>query len=82
MDSDQALAAQPAWKIVAENSPIIKRNTNGFWQLSRLGSVNLEALQELVELQARANDLQAQFADLASAKRSLEEVIERINADG
>jgi chromosome segregation protein len=50
-------------------------------KLSRLGSVNLDALQELQELQARASDLHTQFADLTTAKRSLEEIIERINAD-
>lgn len=50
-------------------------------KLSRLGSVNLEALQELQELETRATSLQAQYDDLVSAKKSLEEIISRINAD-
>ncbi len=50
-------------------------------KLNRLGSVNLEALQELNELEARAISLKTQADDLASAKRSLEEIIGRINQD-
>lgn len=50
-------------------------------KLNRLGSVNLEALQELHDLQARAESLRAQADDLAQAKRSLEEIIGRINQD-
>jgi chromosome segregation protein len=50
-------------------------------KLSRLGSVNLESLQELADLETRAALLQAQYDDLDSAKRSLEEIISKINAD-
>jgi chromosome segregation protein len=50
-------------------------------KLSRLGSVNLEALQELNELETRAQTLQGQYDDLAAAKNSLEEIINTINAD-
>ena len=50
-------------------------------KLSRLGSVNLDALQELQELELKASTLQAQFDDLTAAKRSLEEIIGRINVD-
>jgi chromosome segregation protein len=50
-------------------------------KLSRLGSVNLDALQELAELEARSSSLQTQFNDLTSAKRSLEEIIAKINQD-
>jgi chromosome segregation protein len=50
-------------------------------KLSKLGSVNLEALDELRELETRAATLQTQFEDLAAAKRSLEEVIAKINHD-
>src|SRR5262249_17848689 len=44
-------------------------------KLSRLGSVNLDSLQELNELEGRATAQQAQFADLTSAKKSLEDII-------
>ena len=50
-------------------------------KLSRLGSVNVESLQELQELETRAGDLQAQWQDLTSAKKSLEEIIAKINQD-
>jgi len=50
-------------------------------KLSRLGSVNLEALQELGELENRSRSLSIQFDDLTSAKRSLEEIISKINQD-
>src|SRR5262249_1415095 len=50
-------------------------------KLSRLGSVNLEALQELNDLDVRARDLRVQFDDLTAAKKSLEEIITKINQD-
>jgi chromosome segregation protein len=50
-------------------------------KLSRLGNVNLEALQELVELEARAKDLQVQFDDLIASQKSLLEIIAQINED-
>ncbi len=50
-------------------------------KLSRLGNVNMEALQELNELEARASTLQIQFDDLNSAQKSLQEIIAKINHD-
>jgi chromosome segregation protein len=50
-------------------------------KLSRLGSVNLDSLQELAELEARATSLRAQYDDLSAAKRELEEIIAKINSD-
>lgn len=50
-------------------------------KLSRLGTVNLDSLKELAELEERARTLQAQFDDLTAARKSLEEIIERINTD-
>src|SRR5262249_19795595 len=44
-------------------------------KLSKLGSVNLDALQELADLELRAGTLQAQFDDLTAAKKALEEII-------
>jgi chromosome segregation protein len=46
-----------------------------------LGSVNLDSLQELAELETRASSLKSQSDDLTSAKRSLEEIIGKINKD-
>src|SRR5262249_19061770 len=50
-------------------------------KLGRLGSVNLDALQELAELETRAGALQTQFDDLSAAQRSLQEIIAKINQD-
>jgi chromosome segregation protein len=50
-------------------------------KLAKLGSVNLEALQEMQELEKRAGEQQAQFDDLTNAKKSLEEIIGKINGD-
>jgi chromosome segregation protein len=50
-------------------------------KLARLGSVNVDALRELAELQERAQSLQAQFDDLTGAQRSLVEIIDKINSD-
>jgi chromosome segregation protein len=50
-------------------------------KLSRLGSVNLDSLQELADLETRAASLQAQYDDLISAERALADIIARINAD-
>jgi len=50
-------------------------------KIQHLGNVNLEALEELQQLEARYEGLQSQYEDLAKAKASLERIIERINAD-
>jgi chromosome segregation protein len=50
-------------------------------KLDRLGSVNLDALQELAELETRAAALQAQLDDLSAAQRALQEIIAKINQD-
>lgn len=50
-------------------------------KLGQIGSVNLEALNELEELEARYNHLNGQYEDLVLAKETLEKIIIRINAD-
>ncbi|HEY7308478.1 MAG TPA: chromosome segregation protein SMC [Gemmataceae bacterium] len=50
-------------------------------KLSRLGSVNLDALQELADLEARASALQIQYDDLTSAQKALQDIIAKINGD-
>ncbi len=50
-------------------------------KLSRLGSVNLEAIQELNDLEARASTLHIQYDDLSSAQKALQEIIAKINGD-
>jgi len=50
-------------------------------KLANLGNVNLEALDELKELESRHETLSGQYNDLAGAKSSLEKIIGKINAD-
>ncbi|MEM1224896.1 MAG: chromosome segregation protein SMC [Planctomycetota bacterium] len=50
-------------------------------QVQNVGSVNMEALEELNELQVRYDELHGQYQDLTAAKDSLQRVIGRINAD-
>lgn len=50
-------------------------------QLQRTASVNMEALDELEELQSRYDQLHGQYQDLTAAKDSLQRIIGRINAD-
>ena len=50
-------------------------------QLQRTTSVNMEALEELEELQTRYDQLHGQYQDLTAAKDSLQRIIGRINAD-
>ncbi len=50
-------------------------------KLGDIGSVNLDALQELEELEARYNTMDTQYQDLAQAKETLEKIIRRIDAD-
>jgi chromosome segregation protein len=50
-------------------------------KLARLGSVNLEALEELTRVEAEHDGLKAQHDDLAAARKSLQEVIDAINGE-
>ncbi|MDR1479358.1 MAG: chromosome segregation protein SMC [Planctomycetaceae bacterium] len=48
-------------------------------KLQRIGSVNLDAIDELDDLETRYNSLSFQYNDMVNAKRSIENAIERIN---
>src|SRR5205807_9991670 len=50
-------------------------------KLSRLGSANLDALEELNDMETRAASQRGQFDDLTSAKKALEDIIAKINVD-
>lgn len=50
-------------------------------KLHRLGSVNLDSLAELSELEVRDRSLRLQFDDLTAAQKSLHEIIATINED-
>ncbi len=50
-------------------------------KISNIGSVNMESLEELQDLESRYNALSTQYQDLVDAKESLERIIHKINAD-
>ncbi|HEV3385497.1 MAG TPA: chromosome segregation protein SMC [Gemmata sp.] len=50
-------------------------------KLARLGSVNMEALEELARVETEFKTLQAQHEDLNAARKSLQDVIDAINTD-
>jgi chromosome segregation protein len=50
-------------------------------QINSVGAVNLEALDEMEQLENRFGALSGQYRDLVDAKASLERIIQRINAD-
>ncbi len=50
-------------------------------KINSLGNVNLEALEELDQHEARYRTLAEQYKDLSEAKKALEKIIEKINAD-
>jgi chromosome segregation protein len=50
-------------------------------KLANIGAVNMEALDELEELETRFASLSSQHKDLSDAKQALERIIHKINAD-
>jgi chromosome segregation protein len=50
-------------------------------QISSIGAINMEALDELDQLEARFEKLSTQHRDLTESKEALEEIIERINSE-
>jgi chromosome segregation protein len=50
-------------------------------KINNIGAVNMEALEELGELETRFTALSNQHKDLTQAKESLERIIHKINAD-
>jgi chromosome segregation protein len=82
VESEQEQAEPPAGGGVQFDPAVVNEEIAELRRkLSRLGTVNLDSLQELVELETRAGMLHAQSDDLSAAKRSLEEIIATINQD-
>jgi len=50
-------------------------------KLGQIGSVNLDSLAELEDLESRYMKMDGQYQDLVQAKETLEKIIVRINAD-
>ncbi len=74
--------AQPASEDDLEQRDAVDREiTDLRHKLATLGSVNMEALSELDDLETRFARLSEQWHDLTDAKNSLEQIIQRINTD-
>jgi chromosome segregation protein len=65
----------------AERERIDQEITDLRRKLNHLGAVNLDALDELDELESRHTTLSTQFQDLTQAKDSLTRIIGKIDAD-
>ena len=50
-------------------------------QISDIGTVNLESLAELEELEVRYTQMETQYQDLVQSKETLEKIITRIDSD-
>ena len=50
-------------------------------KISKLGSVNLDALEELHDLEAREGELRKQYNDLTGSRQKLRAIIDQINTD-
>lgn len=50
-------------------------------QINNIGAINLEALDELEQIETRFEKLSGQYRDLVEAKASLERIVQRINVD-
>jgi chromosome segregation protein len=79
--SDPLLPAPPAELPNVERTAAEEEIAELRRKISRLGSVNPDALQELNDLQMRHDSLRLQCDDLTAAQKSLMDVISRINAD-
>ena len=64
-----------------ERTEIEEEIVNLRQKLNNIGAVNMEALEELEELEARFTTLSTQYNDLIDAKEVLARIITRINAD-
>jgi chromosome segregation protein len=76
-----ALEHEPTREEISERQAVEAEISDLRSKLNQLGSVNLEALNELEELETRFTSLSSQFQDLTEAKESLEQIIHKINAD-
>lgn len=79
-ESAPAVLALP-WQLPTDPDAANQEIADLRQKLSRLGSVNLDSLKELHDLEIRSTTLGAQYEDLTSAKRSLDEIIGKINTD-
>ena len=75
------LAQQPIRDEIPERNQVEAEIAELRRKLTNIGGVNLDALVEIDEMEARYLTLTEQYQDLSKAKESLEQIITRINAD-
>lgn len=75
------LERQPAGEELQQRERVQQEIEELRRKINNLGNVNLEALEELDQLESRFETLSGQLNDLTSAKNSLQRIIEKINAD-
>lgn len=68
-------------EIDEDREAIDKEITDLRKKVGNIGSVNMDALVELEEMQQRYESLDAQYQDLVMARESLEKIIQKINND-
>ena len=86
VETEEGQQTEPApvalpWKLPEDPAEAENEIAELRQKLNRLGSVNLDSLKELHELEIRTSTLGAQYEDMTSAKRSLEDIIGKINVD-
>lgn len=65
----------------AERAEVDQEITRLRNQIGKIGSVNMDALEELEQLESRYQKLDEQYQDLVQAKEALIKIIQRINTD-
>jgi chromosome segregation protein len=77
-----AIEAEPATAEALQQREEVDRQIADLRRkINHIGNVNLEALHELEELETRFAVLSAQFNDMSNAKKTIETIIARIDAD-
>ncbi len=81
IDITTAAEGESTPEAIDERTEIEEEIVNLRQKLNNIGAVNMEALEELEELEARFTTLSTQYNDLIDAKEVLARIITRINAD-
>jgi chromosome segregation protein len=75
------LTHQPTAEEAQERATVLEEIETLRRKINQIGAVNLDALEELDQLEQRFTTLDGQYKDLTEAKQALERIIHKINAD-